>query len=43
MPRRKKKASELTTEEAMRRVFPARVVAEAKKAAQQSQKKSTRS
>jgi hypothetical protein len=33
LPRRKKKAPELTTEEAMRRLFPARVVTEAKKVA----------
>jgi hypothetical protein len=33
LPRQKKKAPELTTDEAMRRLFPARVITEAKKVA----------
>ena len=42
MPRRKKKAPEMTTDEAMKKMFPKRVRDEAKKAALESQKKSTR-
>jgi hypothetical protein len=42
MPRRKKKAIELTTDEAMKKMFPAKVRSEAKKAALESQKKATK-
>jgi len=42
MPRRKKKADELTTEEAMRRLFPKKLRDEAKKIALQSRKKPTK-
>lgn len=38
MPRRKKKAHELTTEQAMRRVFPKEVVKAAKKEAEKARK-----
>ena len=37
MPRRKKKASEMTTEELARRVFPKQVVEELKKVAHQGE------
>jgi len=39
MPRRKKKADELTTEEAMRRLFPKKLRDEAKRIALASRKK----
>ena len=39
MPRRKKRADELTTEEAMKRLFPKKVREEAKKTAQNARKK----
>ena len=39
MPRRKKRADELTTEEAMKRLFPKKVREEAKETAQKSRKK----
>jgi hypothetical protein len=39
MPRRKKHASELTTNEAMKRLFPKKVREEAKDTAQKSRKK----
>jgi hypothetical protein len=39
MPRRKKSAGELTTEEAIRKMFPKKAREEAKKTAQESQKK----
>ncbi|MDX6397850.1 MAG: hypothetical protein QOJ43_1258 [Gaiellaceae bacterium] len=39
MPRRKKKAIELTTDEAMKKMFPAPVRKEAKKVADESGKK----
>ncbi len=42
MPRRRKKAHELTTEEAMRRLFPKALRDKAKEIALQSQKKSTK-
>ena len=46
MPRRKKKPPELTTEEALRRLFPTEVRKEARKearkAASQKEKKSTK-
>lgn len=42
MPRRKKKAEELTTDEAVKKLFPKRVVEEAKKTALESRKKSTK-
>ena len=42
MPRRKKKAHELTNEEAMKKMFPKKVRDEAKKAALESQKKATK-
>lgn len=42
MPRRKKSARELTTEEAMKKLFPKPVAEEAKKAALDSRKKSTK-
>jgi len=38
MPRRKKKAHELTTDEAMRRVFPKEVVKVAKQEAEKARK-----
>lgn len=38
MPRRKKKAHELTTDEAMRRVFPKEVVKAAKQEAEKARK-----
>lgn len=38
MPRRKKKAHELTTDEAMRRVFPKEVVKAAKEEAEKARK-----
>lgn len=38
MPRRKKRADELTTEEAMKRLFPKKVRDEAKKVAEKSRK-----
>ena len=38
MPRRKKKAHELTTDEAMRRVFPKEIVQAAKAEAEKSRK-----
>jgi hypothetical protein len=41
VPRRKKKAIELTDEEAFKKMFPKKVRDEAKKAALESQKKST--
>ena len=39
MPRRKKRADELTTEEAMKRLFPKKVREEAKITAEKSRKK----
>jgi hypothetical protein len=39
MPRRRKRAEELPTEEALRKLFPKRVRDEAKKAALETQKK----
>jgi hypothetical protein len=42
MPRRKRKADELTTEEAMRRLFPKKLRDEAKRIALESRKKSTK-
>jgi hypothetical protein len=42
MPRRKKKAHELTTDEAMKKMFPAKVRQEVKKTALESQKKATK-
>jgi hypothetical protein len=42
MPRRKKKAIELTNSEAFRKMFPKTVRDEAKKAALESQKKGTK-
>lgn len=42
MPRRKKKAHELTTDEAMRKMFPKPVRDAAQKAALESRKKSTK-
>jgi hypothetical protein len=42
MPRRKKRADELATSEALRKLFPKPVREEAKKAALESRKKSTR-
>jgi hypothetical protein len=42
MPRRKPKARELTTEQALKKLFPKRVAEEAKKTAELSQKKSTK-
>ncbi len=39
MPRRKKHASELTTEEAMKRLFPKKVREEAKVTAEKARKK----
>jgi hypothetical protein len=42
MPRRKKKAHELTDEEAFKKMFPKKVRDEAKKSALESQKKSTK-
>ena len=39
MPRRKKHASELTTEEAMKRLFPKTVREEAKSTAEKARKK----
>ena len=41
MPRRKKKAPELPTDQALKKLFPKRVRDEAKKTAQESQKKNT--
>lgn len=38
MPRRKKRADELTTEEAMKRLFPKKVREEAKETAQKARK-----
>lgn len=38
MPRRKKRADELTTEEAMKRLFPKKVREEAKETAEKSRK-----
>ena len=40
MPRRKKRADELTTEEAMKKLFPKKVREEAKETAQKARKKS---
>jgi hypothetical protein len=42
MPRRKKKAPELPTDEALKKLFPKRVRDEAKETASQSQKKNTK-
>jgi hypothetical protein len=42
MPRKKKQAVELPTEEALRKLFPKPVRDEAKKTAEQSRKKTTR-
>ena len=42
MPRRMKKADELTTEEAMRKLFPKKLRDEAKKIALESRKKPTK-
>ncbi len=42
MPRRKKKAHELTTEEAMKKLFPKPLRDEAKRIALESRKKPTR-
>ncbi len=42
MPRRKKKASELTMNEAIKKMFPKPVREEAKKTAQESQKRTSR-
>jgi hypothetical protein len=42
MPRRKKKAPELPTDEALRKLFPKRVRDEAKKTAEESQKRVTK-
>lgn len=42
MPRRKKRPDELTTDEALRKLFPRKVVNEAKKTATESQKPSTK-
>jgi len=42
MPRRKKKAPELPTDEALRKLFPKKVRDEAKETAAKSQKKSIR-
>jgi hypothetical protein len=42
MPRRKKKARELTDEEALKKLFPKKVREEAKKTALQSQKPSSK-
>jgi hypothetical protein len=42
MPRRKKKADELTTEEAMRRLFPKKLRDEARRIALESRRKPTR-
>ncbi len=42
MPRRKKKALELTTEEAMQKLFPKKLRDEAKRIALESRKKSTK-
>jgi hypothetical protein len=42
MPRRKKKAPELPTDEALRKLFPKRVRDEAKKTAEESRKKNTK-
>ena len=39
MPRRKKRADELTTEEAMKRLFPKRVREQAKETAEKARKK----
>jgi hypothetical protein len=39
MPRRKKRADELTTEEAMKRLFPKKVREEAKVTAEKARKK----
>ena len=39
MPRRKKRADELTTDEAMRKLFPKKVREEAKETAQNARKK----
>ena len=39
MPRRKKSAQELTTDEAMRKLFPKKVREEAKETAQKARKK----
>ncbi len=39
MPRRKKRADELTTDEAMRKLFPKKVREEAKDTAQSARKK----
>ena len=43
MPRRKKKAHELTTDEAMRRLFPAHVVKAAKLEGQNARKRGGKS
>lgn len=42
MPRKKKKASELTTQELFRKMFPKKVREEADKTASNSRKKNTR-
>ncbi len=42
MPRKKKKAAELPTEEALKKMFPKRVRDELKKTALESEKKNTR-
>ena len=42
MPRRKKKAHELTTDEAMKKMFPKRVRDEVKKTALESKNKATK-
>jgi hypothetical protein len=42
MPRRKKKARELTDEEVMKKLFPKPVREEAKKTAQESRKSSSK-
>lgn len=40
MPRRKKKATEMTTEELAKRVFPKKVIDEVKRVAQEADEKS---
>jgi len=40
MPKRKKKATEMTTEQLARRVFPRRVIDEVKRVAQEAEKPS---
>jgi hypothetical protein len=42
MPRRKKRADELTNEEVMQRLFPKRVVTKVKEEAEKSSKKATK-